>query len=201
MFTRSQLPQNQRVNIFNSHIEKLRQKQLSALHAVFEGYTPGLDAQFKDLPPSVAKSAPAVKLGLSDDNPAAERELRRIYEEWQTSRTKRARAEFDELLGENSFVEFWGGLGKMNDGKEAGDGTVVPGVDTTDEKEEGEEGEGGGGRADLKALAKSIGGRQIEDVLKVGEDNCIHDTKPNLFCSMIAGIESLTMCRRRGSNG
>ncbi|KAG8875393.1 hypothetical protein FRB97_005156 [Tulasnella sp. 331] len=174
VFTRSHLPQTQRVNIFNGHVEKLCQKQLSALHAVFEGYTPGLDAQFKDLPPSVAKSVPAVKLGLESDDPATERGLRRIYDEWQTNRTKRARVEFDELLGENSFVEFWGGLGKMDDGKGGGDGTVVPGVDSTDEKEEGEEGEGGGGRADLKALAKSIGGRQIEDVLK-------HDRRYRVF--------------------
>ncbi|KAG8987007.1 hypothetical protein FRB93_004975 [Tulasnella sp. JGI-2019a] len=174
VFTCSQLSQTQRVNLFDTHVGKVRQKQLSALHAVFEGYTPGLDAQFKDLPPSVAKSVPATKLGFGDQSPASENELRMIYEDWQRDRAKRARAEFDELLEENSFVEFWGGLGKMNGGKDGGDGTIVAGVDATDEKEEGEEGEGGGGRADLKALARSIGGRQIEDVLK-------HDRRYRVF--------------------
>lgn len=165
IFARSSLPTSQRINLFNSHTAKLRDKQLAALYALFEAHTPGLDGQFKDIPPSIGKSAPAIKLGLEGD----EREIRRIYDAWQEDRNKRARKEFDELLSENQFVEFWGGLAKQAKEKEGqGSGTIIPGVDAVDDgDEEDQEGEGGGGKADLKALAKGIGGRQIEDVLKV----------------------------------
>jgi len=133
---------------------------MTALHTLFESHTPGLNAHFRDLPDSVSTSAPAVKLGL-DRHPS---DLRRLWEDWQSARTTRARADFDVLLEENQFVGFWAGVKRM--GKE-GDGTVVHGVDNEDAADEEADGEGGGGKADLKALAKGIGGKQIQDVLKV----------------------------------
>ena len=72
-----------------------------------------------------------------------------------------ARKAFDDMLGENAFLEFWGRMSKAESGEE---GTGIPGV----EEEEGEEGEGGGGKADLKKLAKSIDIEEAATVLKVG---------------------------------
>lgn len=170
------MPTHQRINLFNSHISKLRDKQLTALYALFEAHTPGLDRQYKDLPSSVRKSAPAIRLGLDND----ERELGRIYDTWQEDRNKKARKEFDDLLSENQFVEFWGGLAKQAKEKEGeGGGTIIPGVDSVDDGDDvEEEGEGGGGKADLKALAKGIGGKQIEEVLKVRRSTSLAVKRP-----------------------
>lgn len=83
------------------------------------------------------------------------------FEGWQRERTREARVQFGEMLRENSFVQFWAGLGKMG-------GEGVEGGVKRDETGVGEdEGEAGGGNVDMKALAKSVDIREIEKVLKV----------------------------------
>lgn len=63
------------------------------------------------------------------------------------------------MLSENSFVEFWGRLGKL--GGEGVDGGVK--ADDTGE----DEGEGGGGKVDMKVLAKKVDLEEMEKVLRV----------------------------------
>lgn len=185
VFSRSRLPVPQRISLFNSHVQKLRDKQLTALYAVFESHTPGLDARFEDLPESVYTTSPAVKLGLGQSKAAqqedgevdrkfderrARSEMRRLWEDWQAERNVKARENFQKLLEENHFVGFWAGvnkLGKEGGGSGGGMGTVAPGVEDLEGEAPGEEEDNGLGKADLKTLAKGIGEKQIEDVLKV----------------------------------
>jgi hypothetical protein len=98
-------------------------------------------------------SLPVTKLGLGLKALGSE------FETWQRERTHEARMAFDEMLAENSFVEFWGRLGKI--GGEGVDGGVK-----ADEMED-DEGEGGGGKVDMKVLAKSVDVGEMEKVLKV----------------------------------
>ena len=83
-----------------------------------------------------------MKLGLDS------RSLLHHFEVWQRERNNEARRQFQEMLAENAFVEFWGRLGKL--GGEGVDG----GVKAEDVGED--EGEGGGGKVDMKALAKTV---------------------------------------------
>ncbi|KAG8895137.1 hypothetical protein FRC00_007919 [Tulasnella sp. 408] len=53
-------------------------------------------------------------------------------------------------------------------------GTVAPGVEDLEGEAPGEEEDNGLGKADLKTLAKGIGEKQIEDVLK-------HDKRYRVF--------------------
>lgn len=132
----------------------LRSKHANNLHALFESHAPSLATKFSDIPlESLLSSLPVTKLGLNED--ALEHE----FERWQRERTSQARIAFDEMLAENSFVEFWGRLGKI--GGEGVDGGVKA------DEADGEEGEGGGGKVDMKALAKSVDVHEIETVLKV----------------------------------
>ena len=103
---------------------------------------------------SLVNSLPVVKLGFDVDT------LRHEFEKWQRERNHAARLAFDEMMKENSFVAFWGKLGKI--GGEGVDGGVK-----RDEGGDEDEGEGGGGKVDMKALAKNIGLEEIERVLKV----------------------------------
>jgi hypothetical protein len=172
--------------LFAAHISHIRSRYVSQLHALFEAHTTRLDMPADALPKSVRTSLPAIKLGYTpetkDDEKANESEvdldddddqdkprrrdvldrgLADEYARWQRTRAAEARLAFDALLGENSFVEFWGRLAKMG-----GEG-VGGGVPVEEEDEEGEEGEGGGGKVDMKALAKNVDVGEMEKVLKV----------------------------------
>ncbi|KAK2466198.1 hypothetical protein APHAL10511_001840 [Amanita phalloides] len=150
-FANSSLTLNHQVQLFNVHVAHLRAKHINNLHMLFQSHAPSLATSFAELPiPSLLSSLPSTKLGL------AITDLQHEYSKWQRERAQECRRGFDEMLVENSFVEFWGRLGKM--GGEGVDGGVK-----ADDLGEGE-GEGGGGPVDMKALARNV---DIHDMVKV----------------------------------
>lgn len=176
------LPGGSQRAIFATHIDHIRSRYLSQLHALFEANTTGLDIPPESLPKSVRHSLPAIKLGFAreqderpdngnddtDDEDDPDKPSRRHsldigladeFARWQRARGTEARLAFDAMLGENSFVEFWGRLAKIG-----GEG-VGGGVPT--EEDEEDEGEGGGGKVDMKALAKNVDVGEMEKVLQV----------------------------------
>ena len=153
-FTNSPLTLNHQSQMFHAHIAHLSAKHMSNLHMLFESHSPSLATSFTDLPiSSLLSSRPSTKLGYDVTN------LEREYSKWQRERFQQCRKAFDEMLAENSFVEFWGRLGKI--GGEGIDGGVK-----ADEMGEGE-GEGGGGTVDMKALARNVDIHDMEKVIKV----------------------------------
>jgi len=152
-FRSSPLPLNHQLHLFHTHIGRLRSRHMDSLHALFKSYAPSLATTFTSLPlPSLLASLPVTKLGFDINT------LEDEFEKWQRERNLQARKEFGEMLAENSFIEFWGRLGKL--GGEGVDGGV---------KAEGmgeDEGEGGGGKVDMKALARGVDVSDIEKVLK-----------------------------------
>lgn len=178
-FSSSPLPIAQKRALFHRHIAHLREKYLSALHALFNSYSPLLSSTYTDLTKeqraSLDKALPSVKLGLTCDS--RDGNMRREWESWQAQRTQDARAAFQALLEENAFVDFWGKVGKLEIGdteRAQGDSKLVAVADEDLEMGEmGGQGGGGGdddeveGGRDLKTLAKGIGEEQIERVLKV----------------------------------
>jgi hypothetical protein len=149
------LPINQQVQLFQVHVGQLRAKHIANLHALFESHSPSLATTFDDLPlKSILASLPVTKLGYDEGD------LEDEYGRWKRERQSEARRAFDQMLGENAFIEFWGRLAKLD-----GEG-VNGGVKAEDEGEE-DEGAGGGGKADMKALAKTIDLGEMQKVLKV----------------------------------
>ncbi|CCO33875.1 Transcription elongation regulator 1 AltName: Full=Formin-binding protein 28 [Rhizoctonia solani AG-1 IB] len=179
---------------FAAHVEHLRARYISQLHALFEAHMTGLNMPAEALPKSVRGSLPAVKLGFvtddldkegpgededmadDEDNSKSQARLNRgladEYARWQRGKVTEARLAFDALLGENSFVEFWGRLAKMG-----GEG-VNGGVPVDEDDDENEEGEGGGGKVDMKALAKNVDVSEMEKVLKHDKRYAIFDHVP-----------------------
>ncbi|KAG1779704.1 Hsp90 protein-domain-containing protein [Suillus placidus] len=152
-FNNSPLPVNQQLHLFHAHMSQLQMKHLAGLHLLFQAHAPSLATPLSALPlESMLKSLPVTKLAFDT------RGLQQEYEKWQRERTYECRKAFDEMLAENSFVEFWGRLGKI--GGEGAEG----GVKADDLGED--EGEGFGGKVDMKALAKSVDLSDIEKVLK-----------------------------------
>ncbi|KAI0824787.1 hypothetical protein BC628DRAFT_1377732 [Trametes gibbosa] len=149
-FVNSPLPPNFQLHLFHAHISALRVKHLENLHGLFISHAPGLNTAFTALPvSSLLSSLPATKLGFDVD------QLEREYDKWQRERWTDARAAFDQMLGENSFVEFWGRLGKMG-GK--GVSVSIKNEDLGDDDEEEQ--------VDMKALAKSVDLNEMIKVLK-----------------------------------
>lgn len=110
---------------------------------------------------------PIVKrLGLDPDA------LENRFNAWRRVAEQEARGEFNTMLGENSFVEFWGRMRK----KTLDEAAV--GV-KEDERDEGE-GMGDGGAADLTGMAKQIDLEEIKSVLRVSRsrllsERCLYD--------------------------
>lgn len=153
-FRNSPLSPNQQLQLFRSHIEHLHQKHMANLHGLFQSHSLSLATPFSELPfESLLKSLPATKLGLNIE------QLEHEYDKWQRERTTSSKFAFNEMLAENSFIEFWGRLTKIG-----GEG-VEGGVKADDIGDD--EGEGGGGKVDMKALAKKVDLEEMEKVLKV----------------------------------
>jgi hypothetical protein len=86
-------------------------------------------------------------------------------------REQDAKREFGELLAENNFVRFWGGMRKARaeeEGERKKAGLEGDGDDSDEEIPEGDE---GGGRADLKKMAEGIDLHEIESVLRVSRSS------------------------------
>ena len=145
---------NQRLHLFHAHISRLRERQIINLRDLFEAHAQSLATAFDRLPlDTILSSTPVTKLGY--DIGLLEQE----FDKWQRERTTAARVAFDEMMSENSFVEFWGRLSKIG-GEGVNGGLRMDGEDI---------GEGGDGdeRVDMKALAKTIDIKEMEKVLKV----------------------------------
>lgn len=129
---------------------------MDSLHALFLSHSPSLATEFAGLPvSSLLSSLPTTKLGFDVFK------LEEEFDRWQRIRTTEARKAFDDMLHENSFVEFWGRLGKIG-----GEG-VEGGVKRDEDGDEDAAGEGGGGNVDMKKLAKSVDITEMVKVLKV----------------------------------
>ncbi|EPT03672.1 hypothetical protein FOMPIDRAFT_1028529 [Fomitopsis schrenkii] len=160
----SPLPLNQQIHLFHAHIAALRAKHMASLHALFESHTPSLATKFTDLPiASVVSSLPATKLGFDIDRVEDE------FKGWQRERAHQARLAFDQMLGENAFVEFWGRLGKIG-GK--GVDETIKADDLGDDAEEEQ--------VDMKALAKNVDLNEMVKVLQNDKRYLVFDHVPEL---------------------
>ncbi|CAH7687605.1 hypothetical protein PPACK8108_LOCUS22415 [Phakopsora pachyrhizi] len=87
------------------------------------------------------------------------RVVERHFNDWQSRKEVQAREAFERMLGESSFIEFWGRIKKAEvEKRKAG---VEDGMGIKDEEEEEEE-----EVVDLREMARSIDFEEIESVLK-----------------------------------
>ncbi|KIJ53807.1 hypothetical protein M422DRAFT_25572 [Sphaerobolus stellatus SS14] len=172
------LPLPAQKDLFTTHVGHLRDKYVKMLNGLFIAHVPSINTRWEDLEDSarqaIRRSVPVAKLGLYKDDDDQndsdmedgliqrrrandrDRDIIAEFDRWQRIRSTDARKAFDDMLGENAFLEFWGRMSKAEE-----DTAGVPAAE--DEEEEGEE---GGGKADLKKLAKSIDLDEIAKVLK-----------------------------------
>lgn len=81
---------------------------MASLYTLFETHAPSLATTFSSSPlPSLLASFPVTKLGLDAHG------LEHEFDSWQRQRNHESKKAFDEMLTENSFVEFWGRLARI----------------------------------------------------------------------------------------
>lgn len=163
-FNHPALQYGDKLRLFHAHISRIAGKRSNALHGLFQTNTPELDTPFDQVYPKIIDDPIVQRLGL-DVNTLEDR-----WKAWLANREVEARHQFDVMLGENSFVEFWGKMRKKTvDEAAAAVANAKSDPDQKDDEEEEEdaEGLGNGGTADLTALAQQIDLNEIKAVLRV----------------------------------
>jgi transcription elongation regulator 1 len=141
--------------MFRDHLQDLARKRLAALHALFAKHAPNLNTSFEEVYPEIANDFAVKRLKLTPEA------LQDKYDTWQRVRFQDSRRDFDTMLGESSFVEFWGRLRKKSLDQAA------MAIKDEDEDEDEDIGAGGGGRASLADMAKHIDLAEMRAVLQV----------------------------------
>lgn len=144
--------------MFIAHLDSLAHKRLDALHKLFAAHAPSLDTPFEDVFPEVVNEFAVTRLNLSPEK------LEKRYQDWQRVRFQRCKEDFESLLKESSFVDFWGRLKN----KQVAQAGIIPGEEQDEDEDEamGDE-ETGGGRANLDAMAKQVDLKDMHAVLQV----------------------------------
>ncbi|BGP07531.1 hypothetical protein JCM10049v2_003369 [Rhodotorula toruloides] len=136
--------------LFDSHQAKLYRSRIADVESLFAAHSPKLTTPFHDVLPSIS-SDPHVTRLVGDDFD----QLEKLYDSWIASRTKQAREDFTQMLKENSILEHWGRLKKM----EKREDVKMIGEEGVREDSEDEE-------PDVKAMAEQVDLRAIHAVLK-----------------------------------
>lgn len=160
-------------DMFIAHLQSLAHKRLDALHKVFLAHAPALDTPFEDVFPEIVNEFAVTRLNLTPEK------LESRYEEWQKVRFQQSKAEFQALLKESSFVDFWGRLKN----KALANQGVIPGEDDDDEEDDADE---AGGKANLETMAKQIDLKEMHDVLQVCQPAALIGYRLASDCSFIA---------------
>jgi transcription elongation regulator 1 len=139
--------------VFDEHVGRLGANKADALNKVFAAAAPELHTSYEDAYAALADDPLVLRLGLVGSA------LQERFGAWRRAREADARREFDALLAENRFVDFWGRMrNKAVDGAAA----------AVDEQEERDKGQGvhDGGDADMVALAQRMDLSEIKTILR-----------------------------------
>lgn len=143
--------------LFEQHISRIASKRSNALHDLFNSNTPQLDTPYDVVYPKIIDDPIVQRAGLDVHS------LEDRWNAWKRQREIEARAEFDQMLGENSFVDFWG---KMR--KKQTDEAAAKVMKDQEEEEDAEEDQ----ERDMADLAQQIDLKEVKAVLKVRSCSC-----------------------------
>ena len=138
--------------LFSDHLGRLGAKRSNALHNLFQQHAPALDTPFDSVYDTLIEDPVVKRLNLDPQG------LEDRWNAWKRARESEARVEFDTMLGENSFVEFWGRMRKKRVDEEAEkikDEEMMP-----DEEDDS-------GLKSVRELAQQIDLDEIKAVLRV----------------------------------
>lgn len=152
-------------DLFERHLSDLYDKRLAAVEAQFGSASSSLATRYRDVRSDLLKNSAVERLNVS------ERRLEDLFAAWQRRRNDTARRDFDSMLSESSFVEFWGRMRKDALSNRAEKDKKV--LEDEDEEEEDD-----GGVVDLREMAKGIDLGEVEAVLRKDQRWIVFDHVP-----------------------
>lgn len=176
-FTSSSLPLAQKRRLFDEHLDSIYHKRINALETLFAQHSPKLQTPFEDVYASISSDPHLTRLGLSMSR------VERLHEDWQRRRLAQAKKDFETLLNESSFVDYWGKLKQEHTSKEddRAKGLLGPGENDNDEEDEAPEDEA----VDLRAMAAQIDLKELHAVLKHDKRYAIFEYDPAMREEML----------------
>lgn len=124
-------------------------KRIGVLEELFSSHSPLLTTPFTDVLPEISSSPHVIRLVGKDFD-----RLESLYKSYNQKRELQSRREFDELLQENSVVQYWV---KMQKETMNGDAQKIADEEEDDDEE----------AIDLRTMANQVDLPAIEAVLKV----------------------------------
>ncbi|GAA5882252.1 hypothetical protein JCM3774_004064 [Rhodotorula dairenensis] len=94
--------------LFEAHQQKLYRSRVGDVEALFASHAPSLTTSFDTVLPSISSDPHVTRLVGSDLD-----QLESLYSGWIARRTRQAREDFTQMLKENSVLEHWGRMKKM----------------------------------------------------------------------------------------
>lgn len=146
--------------LFDAHQQKLYRSRVADVEALFAAHSPTLVTPFEQVLPSISSDPHVTRLVGTDFD-----QLESMYASWIARRTRQAREDFTQMLKENSILEHWGRMKKMEK-REAGKLIGEEGVREDSEDEE----------PDAREMAEQIDLKAIHAVLRVRAT--FHDDLP-----------------------
>lgn len=154
-FVRSHLSTSEKRRLFDDHLDSIHKKRIDALEGLFAMYSPTLQTDFEDVYASISANPIVTRLDISADR------VRRYYNDWSSRRYDQARKDFEAMLSESNFVEYWGRLKQESASKADDRAREALAADTEGDVDEQE-------GPDLRQMAAQIDLKQLQAVLKVG---------------------------------
>ena len=144
--------------LFEQHVSRIASKRSNALHDLFRDHTPQLNTTYEEVYPKIIEDPIVQRAGLDVHS------LEDKWNAWKRQRESDARSEFDQMLSENSFVDFWG---KMR--KKQTDEAAAKVMKDQEEEEEAEDEQ----ERDMADMAQQIDLKEVKAVLKVSLDTVV----------------------------
>lgn len=156
-----------RQNLLAEHIEKLMGKKKDSLYKIFQRLAPSLeDAKEEIILPLVRHDFEYERLRLDEFLEQEEGGLSSEWKKWLRQREHQARLDFDQMLKENSFLDFWGRLKAEAQRKNEAQEDQAKKALELDVKNQTEEEEEEASRTTLVEMANQVDLEEIHSVLR-----------------------------------
>lgn len=149
--------------LVDQHIDRLNEKRLRELHGVFEKYAPTLDVEAEVALPLIKDDDEIQRRHLDEIKVLATGRLkmRDLFDDWRQEKEAQAAVAFQQMLKENAFVQFWGGLRQEHEQRQkALKENGQPGARQGEDEEDDDE-------PDLLQMAGNVDLEEIHSILRV----------------------------------
>lgn len=157
---------SEKEQLVHQHLLTLNNRRLEELHGVFEKYAPALDIEAKVALPLIKNDDELQRRKMDQIQviQSGRKNIDDLFHEWKREQEQEAIAAFQQMLKENAFINFWGGLRQEHEQrkrKERENDDEKPNGTRQGEDEEDDD------EPDLLQMAGNVDLEEIHSILRV----------------------------------